>query len=229
MHTLPPSPIPRTKAAETLGVGFIYGFTNFILLIAYAVTFRFAAYLFTLHVDHTLYANFDELFTVFMAVILGSLTAGQASTALPQATRATAAAGRLLAVVAGQEGDEEGDGPPLEELKGSVAVADVSFSFPARPAVRVLSRLSVSVAPGQSLALVGPSGAGKSTVFSLLERLYRPGSGQLTVDGVDISVSGEREEGEGCECVPPEPGAAVVAAAGGLGPPGRAPLQPQCG
>lgn len=103
---------------ETVGVGVVYGFANFILLLAYAVTFRFAAYLLTLPVDHTLYANFDEVFTVFLAVILGSLAAGQASAALPLATQATSAAGRILGVMAPQVADEEagnaeGDGRSL--------------------------------------------------------------------------------------------------------------------
>ena len=87
----------------------MYGFTNFILLIAYSVTFRFAAYLITLPVDHTFYVEFNEVFTVFLAIILGSLTAGQASAALPLVTRARAAAGRLLAVTAEQSGDERGE------------------------------------------------------------------------------------------------------------------------
>jgi hypothetical protein len=103
----------RVRMGETVGVGAMYGFANFILLMAYAVTFRFAAYLLTLHVDHTLYANFDEVFTVFLAIILGSLAAGQASVALPLATQATAAAGRLLGVMATQAGDEEEEGQSL--------------------------------------------------------------------------------------------------------------------
>lgn len=69
------------------------------------MTFRFAAYLLTLPVDHTLYANFDEVFTVFLAIILGSLTAGQASTALPLATQATAAASKLQTVMTTAEGE----------------------------------------------------------------------------------------------------------------------------
>ena len=98
---------------ETLGVGSVYGFTNFILFIAYAVTFRFAAYLLTLPVDHTLYANFDEVFTVFLALILGSLAAGQASTSLSLATQATAAASKLLVVMTTPEGDEAWEGREL--------------------------------------------------------------------------------------------------------------------
>ena len=84
-------------------------------------------------------------------------------------------------------------------MNGAVGVASVSFSFPSRPAVRVLSRLSVAMAPGECLALVGPSGSGKSTVFSLLGRFYSPSSGQLTIDGTDISVSTPSRESTGVD------------------------------
>ena len=186
----------------------MYGFTNFILLMAYAVTFRFAAYLLTLPVDHTLYTDFNEVFTVFIAIILGSVTAGQASVALPLVTQATAAAARILGLMAALSEDETDDRvlvslviPPLcvmtsdltdlrqEMVKGALSVNGVAFSFPSRPAVRVLSELSVAVAPDHSLALVGPSGAGKSTVFSLLLRLYVPSSGHVMVGNTDINVS----------------------------------------
>ena len=50
----------------------------------------------------------------------------------------------------------------------------------------VLQGLSVSVKPGQTLALVGPSGCGKSTVVSLMERFYDPLQGFLTLEGVDL-------------------------------------------
>ena len=67
-----------------------------------------------------------------------------------------------------------------------MAVKSVHFSYPTRPDVPVLQGLSVSVKPGQTLALVGPSGCGKSTVVSLLERLYDPLQGSLTLEGVDL-------------------------------------------
>ena len=62
----------------------------------------------------------------------------------------------------------------------------VGFSYPARPDVKVLHNLSVSVKPGQTLALVGPSGCGKSTVVSLIERFYDPQNGSLALDGSDL-------------------------------------------
>ena len=50
----------------------------------------------------------------------------------------------------------------------------------------VLQGLSVSVKPGQTLALVGPSGCGKTTVVSLMERFYDPLQGSLTLERVDL-------------------------------------------
>ena len=63
------------------------------------------------------------------------------------------------------------------------------FSYPARPEVKVLKGLNVSVQQGQTLALVGPSGCGKSTVVSLIERFYDPSleeSGKVEMDKRDL-------------------------------------------
>lgn len=72
----------------------------------------------------------------------------------------------------------------------SITFEDVHFAYPARPQVEVLKGMSLNIEPGQFCALVGPSGAGKSTVFALLERLYRPAAGQITIDGRDIGSGG---------------------------------------
>ena len=62
----------------------------------------------------------------------------------------------------------------------------MGFRYPSRPREHALDRFSLTVEPGETVALVGPSGAGKSTVFKLLLRLYDPGSGRIRLDGVDL-------------------------------------------
>jgi ATP-binding cassette, subfamily C, bacterial CydD len=63
----------------------------------------------------------------------------------------------------------------------------VSFAYPARP-VPVLDGLDLELAPGEAVALVGESGAGKSTTGALLLGLLEPGSGRISVGGVDLSA-----------------------------------------
>jgi len=62
----------------------------------------------------------------------------------------------------------------------------VTFAYPGaeRP---VLEDVSLHVPPGTSLALVGENGSGKTTLIKLLTRLYRPSSGTITLDGLDLA------------------------------------------
>ena len=82
-------------------------------------------------------------------------------------------------------------------LAGSAIKFDaINFNYPSRPLQAALSNFSMSVAPGETVAIVGPSGAGKSTVFQLLLRFYDPQSGRITLDGVatkDMSLSDLRQ------------------------------------
>jgi ATP-binding cassette subfamily B protein len=77
---------------------------------------------------------------------------------------------------------------PLPRVAGGMRVQfdSVSFSYPSRSQQAVLTDFTLTIEPGQTVALVGPSGAGKSTVFQLLQRFYDIGSGRLRVDGVDV-------------------------------------------
>lgn len=69
---------------------------------------------------------------------------------------------------------------------GSVELKNVSFVYPTRQDVPVLTDISFSVMQGHQVALVGPSGAGKSTITALLFRFYDPSSGQILIDEKDI-------------------------------------------
>jgi len=70
--------------------------------------------------------------------------------------------------------------------RGEVAFENVTFAYPGRPDLPALRGFTISVRPGERVALVGPSGAGKSTVFRLLLRFYDPQGGRVLVDGVDV-------------------------------------------
>jgi ATP-binding cassette subfamily B protein len=67
----------------------------------------------------------------------------------------------------------------------AIAFEGIGFNYPSRPNQAALSGFSLTIQPGQTVAIVGPSGAGKSTVFQLLLRFYDPQSGHIVLDGVD--------------------------------------------
>ena len=70
--------------------------------------------------------------------------------------------------------------------RGEVAFEKVTFAYPGRPDLPALHDFSLSVRPGERVALVGPSGAGKSTVLRLLLRFYDPQHGRILFDAVDL-------------------------------------------
>ncbi|HWK46822.1 MAG TPA: ABC transporter transmembrane domain-containing protein [Stellaceae bacterium] len=81
---------------------------------------------------------------------------------------------------------------PGSVAPGSVALRDVTFAYPARPDLPSLDDFSLTVEPGETVALVGPSGAGKTTVFQLLLRFYDPQQGVVQIDGVDVRQADPR-------------------------------------
>jgi len=80
---------------------------------------------------------------------------------------------------------------PLElpsPVRGKLAFENVTFRYPTRPEVSALADFSLTVEPGETVAIVGPSGAGKSTLFQLAERFYDPQAGSVKLDGVPLTA-----------------------------------------
>jgi ATP-binding cassette subfamily B protein len=74
---------------------------------------------------------------------------------------------------------------PVGPLRGEVRLDDVTFAYRGAP-TPALRGVTLTVAPGETLALVGETGAGKSTVVKLVARFYDPTSGAVCVDGADL-------------------------------------------
>ncbi|KAJ3772085.1 P-loop containing nucleoside triphosphate hydrolase protein [Lentinula raphanica] len=75
--------------------------------------------------------------------------------------------------------------PDLHQAPLPITFENVDFSYPSRPDVPVLKGLNLSIAPGETVALVGASGCGKSTIAQLIQRLYEPSTGSIQVAEID--------------------------------------------
>ncbi len=81
---------------------------------------------------------------------------------------------------------EQGGGYKTEQARGAIALQDVSVAF-GEDKAPALRHLSLTIHPGEVVALVGPSGAGKTTLVNLLPRFVEPSDGQISIDGVALA------------------------------------------
>ncbi|MET7760155.1 ABC transporter ATP-binding protein [Streptomyces sp. NPDC005389] len=98
-----------------------------------------------------------------------------------------ASAERIFELLDAEEQEPDAPtGSQPADLKGKVALEGVSFRYEAdKP---LIEDLSLTVEPGQTVAIVGPTGAGKTTLVNLLMRFYEVTGGRITLDGVDIAA-----------------------------------------
>ncbi|KAJ3116721.1 tRNA N6-adenosine threonylcarbamoyltransferase [Phlyctochytrium bullatum] len=131
-----------------------------------------------------------EVLNVFFSIIVGATSIGQSGPILTSITSATGAAKKIFATIDRRSAidafSESGERP--ETVEGAIEFKNVRFHYPQRPDVPILKDFSLSIRPGQTVALVGGSGCGKSTTVKLLERFYNPVAGTVKLDGRDISA-----------------------------------------
>ncbi|RUS60961.1 ATP-binding cassette domain-containing protein [Pseudorhodobacter sp. E13] len=90
-------------------------------------------------------------------------------------------------------------------VKGAIAFEAVQFRYPARPETSALDGVDLTVAPGETVALVGPSGAGKTTILQLILRFYDPQQGRVLLDGINLADMTRAEFRRAIALVPQDP------------------------
>ncbi|GLH14652.1 Multidrug resistance protein homolog 49 [Gryllus bimaculatus] len=154
-------------------------------LFGYALAFYYGGYLVAVEG-----LPFKSIIMVGEALIFGSWMLGQSMAFAPNFGTAKLAAGRLFSLLDRKPLIHTSpSAQPVSKTEGAAGISydKVHFFYPTRPGVPVLRGLNLEMKPGTTVALVGPSGCGKSTVIQLLQRLYDPVSGTVSLDERDTN------------------------------------------
>ncbi|KAI1862754.1 uncharacterized protein JN550_010091 [Neoarthrinium moseri] len=136
--------------------------------------------------------SLQKVLTIMMAIMLGAFELGHVSPHVQAFLMALSSAQKLFNTIdrlppLGLDPTlDTGDEP--DKIVGTIRFDNVKHIYPSRPQVAVLDSFSLVIPAGKTTAIVGPSGSGKSTIASLLERFYAPVSGNIYLDGRDISL-----------------------------------------
>ena len=141
--------------------GTLFGVSNAAMFLCYALLFWYGATLIT-----SGEIDFVELMTAMLGLMLGALGLGQALNDLGDQAEATMAAKRIFdAIDASRASAIDGlstvGDRPASHPAGHIELRNVNFRYPTRPEVEVCKNYSLTIEPGQVVALVGPSGSGK--------------------------------------------------------------------
>ena len=125
-------------------------------------------------------------FVIYAVMVAGAV--GALSEIWGEVQRAAGATERLVELLNAEDTVKDPAQPRAlpRPVRGLIQIDDLSFRYPARPEVSALNGVSLTVQPGETVALVGPSGAGKTTILQLLLRFYDPNAGTVRLDGVDL-------------------------------------------
>lgn len=128
--------------------------------------------------------TFGEFFSFFGAISLMLTPIKRIGSANNSLQQARAAAERLFYLL-DQEVEEDGT-IELPSFNREIAYNNVTFRYPGTRR-KVLDNVNFKVKKGEVVAIVGRSGAGKTTLLDMLPRFYRPTSGKITIDGININ------------------------------------------
>ncbi|MDB6180741.1 ABC transporter transmembrane domain-containing protein [Paracoccus fistulariae] len=148
-----------------------------------------------------------ELVQFVIYAILVATSSGALSEIWGELQRAAGATERLGELLAARD-DLTDPAQPValpRPVRGHIALDSVSFRYPSRPDISALEDISLTIAPGETVALVGPSGAGKTTIIQLVQRFWDPASGSVALDGIDLRDMRRDDFRQAMALVPQDP------------------------
>lgn len=144
-------------------------------------------------------------FLFFAGMVAGAVAA--LSELWTELQRAAGATERLIELLQAEDSIADPAQPVQlpDPVQGALSLEGVTFAYESRSKVPALHDISLSIAPGETVALVGPSGAGKSTMIQLLLRFYEPQSGAIKLDGVNLADMARSDFRRALSLVPQDP------------------------
>lgn len=132
----------------------------------------------------------SNILTILLAIMIGAFTLGNVAPNFQAFTTAVSASAKIYNTIdrASPLDPTNELGDKLDHVEGTVELRHIKHIYPSRPEVVVMEDVSLLIPAGKKTALVGASGSGKSTIVGLVERFYEPVSGQVFLDGHDIST-----------------------------------------
>nr|XP_006990511.2 multidrug resistance protein 2 isoform X1 [Peromyscus maniculatus bairdii] len=129
-----------------------------------------------------------QVLTVFFSILTGTFSIGHLAPNIEALANARGAAYEIFRIIDNEPNIDSFStkGHKPDSIMGNLEFKNVHFSYPSRSGVKILKGLNLKVQSGQMVALVGSSGCGKSTTVQLLQRLYDPIEGVVSIDGQDI-------------------------------------------
>ncbi|HJQ24831.1 MAG TPA: ABC transporter transmembrane domain-containing protein [Blastocatellia bacterium] len=161
------------------------GFIAFIILIVYSSIAAVLWFGSRMVLNGTMTAGELIAFVLYTFVVAGSI--GGMTELFGQFNSAIGATRRVFELLDTEPQIKDPESPePLNEVRGTVQLRDVRFTYPDERATEVIKGVSIDAAPGEIIALVGPSGAGKTTLVSLIPRFFDVTAGAILIDGHDV-------------------------------------------
>jgi len=144
-------------------------------------------------------------FVIYSIMVAGAV--GSLSEIWGELQRAAGATERLVELIEAEDIIRDPENPVAAPARASglIEFDKVTFRYPARPEIAAIDGLSVTIRPGETVALVGPSGAGKTTIFQLLMRFFDPDKGVIRMDGIALPDMRREDMRRNYALVPQDP------------------------